>query len=690
MAFPVSPDVNVTEVDLTTIAPSVATTTGAIAGVFNWGPIGERVSIATESDLVTFFGKPNANNYETFFTAANFLSYNNSLLVVRAANTTSMNANGTYSAFANVGTVTNTANQTVKNSVDYETNKLTFDANVVYVAKYAGALGNSLRVSVCSSVNAYQSNVTLVQSVVGNTVIGTFGLAVGSNTATVQFTGNSALAANTFAANFASSFSAGDLVTVGNSTVGTQLLTLASVSGPNSSTTNVVMNFTGIYTLSSDFSANTELTRSWEFSTLVDSAPATSQFVANFGNSAAVDTMHVVVVDQDGMFTGISGQVLEVFTDMSRATDAKSVDGASIYYKKVINESSNYIWWANDRSNAVSNTALNITSSTNYSALNLNFSGGQDGFTESNAPVSILASGYDLFNAKETSDISLVLQGKPTGGTTTSQGLTVNNFQLANYLIDNIASTRKDCVVLITPDDTLARANAGQEAKYTVAWANIIRDTSYAMIDSGYKYMYDRYNDVYRYVPLNGDIAGLMARTESTNDAWWSPAGFNRGQIKNIVKLRWNPIKTDRDTLYKNAVNPVVTFPGQGTVLFGDKTATRKPSAFDRINVRRLFIVLEKSISEAAKYSLFEFNDEFTRSQFRNLVNPYLREVQGRRGITDFLVVCDGTNNTPERIDRNEFWGDIYIKPARSINYVQLNFVAVRTGVQFSTVVGQF
>jgi len=690
MAFPVSPDVNVTEVDLTTIAPSVATSTGAIAGVFNWGPIGERVSIATESDLVTFFGKPNANNYETFFTAANFLSYNNSLLVVRAANTTSMNANGTYGAFANVGAVTNTANQTVKNSVDYETNKLTFDANVVYVAKYAGALGNSLRVSVCDSVNAYQSNVSLVQSEVSNNVVGTFTLSVGSNTATVQFTGDSAAAANTFAANFAASFSTGDLIAIGNTTVGTQLLSLASVSGPNSSTSNVVMQFTGIYTLSSDFSANTQLTRSWEYSNLVDTAPTTSQFVTSFGNTAAVDTMHVVVVDQDGKFTGISGQVLEVFKDMSRATDAKSVDGASIYYKKVINEGSRFIWWANDRANAVSNTAANITSSTNNSALRLDFVGGQDGFTESNAPVSILATGYDLFNAKETSDISLVLQGKPTGGTTSSQGLTVNNFQLANYLIDNIASVRKDCVVLITPDDALARANVGQEAKYTVAWANVIRDTSYAMIDSGYKYMYDRYNDVYRYVPLNGDIAGLMARTESTNDAWWSPAGFNRGQIKNIVKLRWNPIKADRDTLYKNAVNPVVTFPGQGTVLFGDKTATRKPSAFDRINVRRLFIVLEKAISEAAKYSLFEFNDEFTRSQFRNLVNPYLREVQGRRGITDFLVVCDGTNNTPERIDRNEFWGDIYIKPARSINFIQLNFVAVRTGVQFSTVVGQF
>jgi phage tail sheath protein FI len=202
--------------------------------------------------------------------------------------------------------------------------------------------------------------------------------------------------------------------------------------------------------------------------------------------------------------------------------------------------------------------------------------------------------------------------------------------------------------------------------------------------------MYDRYNDVYRYVPLNGDIAGLAARSDADTDPWYSPAGFNRGQIRNIVKLRYNPTQADRDLMYKNSINPVVSFPGQGTILYGDKTATSKPSAFDRINVRRLFITLEKAISDAARFSLFEFNDEFTRSQFKNLVTPFLRDVQSRRGITDFLVVCDNTNNTAERIDRNEFWGDIYIKPNRSINFIQLNFVAVRTGVEFSTVVGRF
>jgi phage tail sheath protein FI len=257
----------------------------------------------------------------------------------------------------------------------------------------------------------------------------------------------------------------------------------------------------------------------------------------------------------------------------------------------------------------------------------------------------------------------------------------------------SLAENRKDCVVFVSPSlESVVNVSPADQASNVVSFRNnnINVNSSYAVMDSGWKYQYDRYNDKYRYVPLNGDIAGLAARTEATNDAWFSPAGFNRGQIKNIVKLRYNPVKLDRDLLYKNSINPIVTFPGQGTVLFGDKTGTKKPSAFDRINVRRLFITLEKAISNASRFSLFEFNDEFTRSQFKNLVVPYLRDVQARRGITDFVVICDATNNTAERIDRNEFWGDIYIKPNRSINFIQLNFVAVRTGVQFSTIIGKF
>jgi phage tail sheath protein FI len=253
-----------------------------------------------------------------------------------------------------------------------------------------------------------------------------------------------------------------------------------------------------------------------------------------------------------------------------------------------------------------------------------------------------------------------------------------------------VAEVRKDVIVFASP--TLANVvnNSGSEATDISTFRDSLTSSSYAVLDSGWKYQYDRYNDVYRWVPLNGDTAGLCVRTDNTRDPWFSPAGFNRGQIKNVVKLAFNPDKADRDQLYKNGINPIVNFPGQGVVLYGDKTLLAKPSAFDRINVRRLFIVLEKAIATASKFTLFEFNDEFTRASFRNLVEPFLRDVQGRRGIYDFRVVCDDTNNTPEVIDRNEFRGDIYIKPARSINFIQLNFVAVRTGVEFEEIVGRF
>jgi phage tail sheath protein FI len=287
---------------------------------------------------------------------------------------------------------------------------------------------------------------------------------------------------------------------------------------------------------------------------------------------------------------------------------------------------------------------------------------------------------YDLFKSAEDVDVSIILGGSSVSAT-------------AVHLINNIAEYRKDCVVCLSPEQADVVNNTsyvGAEVDDSVTFRNTLPSSSYAVLDSGYKYQYDKYNDVYRWVPLNGDTAGTMARTDQVRDPWYSPAGLTRGRIKNVVKLAFNPNKTDRDQLYKNGINPVVTFPGEGTILFGDRTLLASPSAFDRINVRRLFIVLEKAIAIAARQSLFEFNDPFTRSQFVSLVEPFLRDVQGRRGITDFRVVCDETNNTPEIIDRNEFVGDIYIKPARSINFIQLNFVAVRTGVEFDEVVGQF
>jgi phage tail sheath protein FI len=282
-----------------------------------------------------------------------------------------------------------------------------------------------------------------------------------------------------------------------------------------------------------------------------------------------------------------------------------------------------------------------------------------------------------LFANPDAVSISLIVSGP-------------GNATVAGHLISNIAEVRKDCLVFLSPTRASVIDNIGSETTSIITYRDSLTSSSYSVMDSGYKYQFDKYNDVYRYVPLNGDIAGACARTDLERDPWFSPGGLNRGIIKNVVKLAWNPNKTDRDNLYVKGINPVVSFQGEGTVLFGDKTMLSRPSVFDRINVRRLFIVLEKSIASAARSSLFEFNDQFTRAQFVNLVEPYLRDVQGRRGITDFRVVCDESNNTPNVIDANQFVGDIYIKPARSVNFIQLNFVAVRTGVSFEEIVGRF
>jgi len=489
-------------------------------------------------------------------------------------------------------------------------------------------------------------------------------------------------------------FQVNDVIEVGNNSIGKQYMRITSVPvamGTNSSFSNSTHRFFSLsldtqLQLSSAVSSNTftsgGVPRYWEYFNVVDSAPGTSQYQSSYGNVSAKDELHVVVSDEDGIFSGVPGTVLEVYKGVSRATNAKTIDGAANYYKTVINESSKYVWAANDRAGSVSNTANNIASLDN-TPLYLSFVSGQDGEPESNAAMSAILAGYDLFASAENVDVSLLMVGKSRGGT--------NGEQIANYLVDNIAENRKDCIVLASPDKADVVNNSAQdESQDTVDFRNSCRSSSYLVIDSGYKYQYDKYNDVFRWVPLNGDIAGLCVRTDSTRDPWFSPAGFNRGQIKNVVKLAYNPDQADRDLLYKNGVNPVATFPGQGTVLFGDKTALAKPSAFDRINVRRLFIVLEKAIATAAKFSLFEFNDEFTRAQFVSLVEPFLRDVQGRRGIYDYRVVCDESNNTGEIVDRNEFVGDIYVKPAKSINFIQLNFVAVRTGVAFDEVVGKF
>jgi phage tail sheath protein FI len=758
MPFQLSPGVNVTEIDLTTVIPAVSTTEAAIGGVFRWGPVDKPLLIQNEDQLVNRFGKPTSANFETFFTAVNFLSYADALYVSRAhhssgnnvlnstasiqqgsivvsstahgaangdvvfgpgipagaivANVNSLNEfelsipadvtataavqifddNYSFNAIANTNAA-QLSSQITKNEDDYITAEGNYDTDVQFVAKYPGELGNSLRISVCDSAAAFNGTTDLLNVDSANTLTANVVLTIGSNTATISVGNTSAGDANSSAAVLASvvaTLTINDLIRGGNSSIGTQDLVISSIGAVTKSLTSsaengyatVVINFTDRYSLSSDFSS-TNLQRFWGGASVVDKAPGQSSYQVASGNTAAQDELHVVVYDEDGKISGIPGTVLEVYQGLSRATDSKTLDGGNNYYKNVLNQSSRYVWYGHDISGAASATADNLASSSNLGAYSKSFVGGRDTKDESNISVGDVITAYDQYKSAEDIDISLVITGKSRGG---SQGQ-----QLGNYLVDNIAEARKDCVVFISPDRAdVVNNTSGDIEQDVVAFRNACRSTSYAVMDSGYKYQYDKYNDVYRYVPLNGDTAGLTAYTADVNDAWWSPAGFNRGQIKNIVRLAWNPKKAERDVLYSNGVNPVVNFPGQGIVLFGDKTMLSKPSAFDRINVRRLFIVLEKAIATSAKFTLFEFNDPFTRASFVNLVTPFLRNVQGRRGITDFAVICDDTNNTGAVVDANEFVGDIYIKPARSINFIQLNFVAVRSGVEFSEVIGQF
>jgi len=408
------------------------------------------------------------------------------------------------------------------------------------------------------------------------------------------------------------------------------------------------------------------------------------------------DELHVAVIDSNtGAFSGTANSVLEIFPFLSKAQNGRDDNGNDNYFYNVINRKSQYLR-VGTGTGIVEDTygdmgiAGKDFGNVASGVVSTKLRGGEDGSNENGyMGADEYTRGYDLFADADAVDVGLIISGQ--GGRLSSAG---EQYTVQKYTHDNVALKRLDCVTFISPtrDTTVDQSTDAVKLTETLKFRNTHTNinSSYAFMDSGWKYQYDKYNDTYRWVPLNADVAGLVARTDNQRDPWWSPAGYGRGQIKNVVKLAYNPAKAHRDSLYQAQINPVVTFPGQGTLLFGDKTQQTRPSAFDRLNVRRLFIVLEKAISTAAKYSLFEFNDEFTRSQFRNMVEPFLRDIKGRRGITDFKVVCDETNNPGSVIDRNEFVGDIYVKPARSINFIQLNFVAVATGVDFSEVVGKF
>jgi phage tail sheath protein FI len=648
MPFQVSPGVNVSEIDLTTVIPAVSTTEGAIAGHFRWGPVDDRVLIDSEDTLVGQYQTPNSNTANDFFVSKNFLAYGNKLYVTRVVNQGTTTTDYAKTAIMNSS---NNAQTLVKNEDHYNENYSSGISGVgEFIAKYPGELGNSLRISICGSSAAWSSALT------GNVVC----------------TSNSTAVTGLNSSDFANEITVGDMIVLGpdkevrkvKAIANSSSLTLANVYEGNSHNATAAASGHG--------------ERRWELYNYFDGSPGTSTFTSTRGGTN--DEIHVAVIDEDGFWSGTANTVIERFEKVSVASDAKTEDGSINYYKEAMNRQSQYVWWSAHDTQLTNAGKMSEGVTFNASATKPqggSFYWGRDGAAPRNADY---INGYKLYSSTEEVDVSLVLLG------------TINQ-TLAVDLINNLAEVRKDCIVCLSPRRADVVNNSGYasaEMDDAIAFRDLLPSTSYAVLDSGWKYQYDKYNDLYRYVPLCGDTAGLVVQTDNTRDPWWSPAGFNRGNVKNTIKLAYNPKKAQRDQLYKKGINPVVTFPGQGTVLFGDKTMLAKPSAFDRINVRRLFIVLEKAISTAAKFTLFEFNDAFTRSQFVNLVEPFLRDVQGRRGIFDFKVVCDDTNNTGEVIDRNEFIGDIYIKPARSINFIQLNFVAVRTGVDFSEVVGQF
>ncbi len=564
MAFQVSPGVQVKEIDATGVVPAVSTSIGGMSGSFNWGPVEEIVTVTSEKELAGTFGTPDSNTYKHFLTAASFLKYGGVLKVVRAKT-------GHDNATAAGGGLF------VGNDSDYENRGSVNEG--AWVAKYPGALGNSLKISVCP--------------------------------------------------------------------------------------------------------ADSTAWNAWAYSSSFVSIPETSDYAKDLGKTAAADELHIAIIDIDGAWSGKAGTVLETFDYVSQGSDAKGIDGTSNYYVDVINARSQYVRWLaaptglTDAGDAISATS---TFTTVTAPIENSLTAGTDDNTPTAAEV---VAGFQLFLDTETVDVNLLFAFPGSNSGVGEAGATDKD--IAAGLI-TLVESRKDCMAFVSPPVVASRGTTPETTVKT--WVESLNSTSYASADSSAVYVYDKYNDVYRWIGASGHVAGLCANTDSVSDAWFSPAGVNRGQILGVTKLAWNPTKGHRDLLYKARCNPIVSLPGQGTVLFGDKTLLKRPSAFDRINVRRLFIVLEKAISTAAEAQLFEFNDEFTRAQFRNLVEPFLRDVKGRRGVTDFSVVCDTTNNTGQVIDANSFVADIYIKPSRSINFITLNFVATRTGVDFSEISG--
>ena len=563
-----SPAITVKEVDLSGFVPNVQSTTGAFVGNFRWGPAKKATLVDTEATLAEKFGSPTTTGAVDFLSAAQFLRYSSAMFVVRELTSAAKNATSSTTV------VTNVNNKDHWDEVKSAFGADSGDTNVgAWIGKWAGALGNSLKVEICT------------------------------------------------AAGFAA----------------------------------------------------------WAYKGEFDAAPGTSAYASARGGSN--DECHIVVVDEDGEISGTVGTVLERFAFVSMASDAKAADGTNNYAADVVNSASEYVWlahWDGDLS-TMSNagTAASGTAFGNPSAaISKSLTGGADSAALTTAEV---ATGFDLYQDTDTIQVDFLIA--PGMANASDQATVVND------LAGIAGVTRKDCIVVTSPDRAAVVNNSTPVAS-SVTTAAGFNSSSYIVVDNNYLKVYDKFNDQYVFIPAASTTAGVMAATDANAAPWFSPAGQRRGQYFGVTALAYSPTKAERDTLYKAGLNPVANIPGQGILLFGDKTFLNRPSAFDRVNVRRLFLVMERAIASAARNVMFEFNDEFTRAEFTNIVEPFLREIQGRRGITDFKVVCDATNNGAAVVDRNEFIANIFVKPARSINYVTLNFVAVRTGVDFEEVAG--
>ncbi len=652
MAFQLSPGVSTTEVDLSTAIETVSTTSGAYAGFFRWGPVNQRILLGSEPQMAQILQPPTSNNSVFYWSAADFLSYGNSLYVVRANSSGLVNSTASGSPLY------------IPNEEQYFHNNMDGNSNTYgpFAARYPGDLGNSLIVSVCPSTTAYSSNLT-----------SSLGITANANTGVLVIPTNSAVTGNIIV---------GDLVQIGLPSISNGYVAVTAV-GVNSITLAggaVRANGTAL-----------PISRKWQYAAYFNGPPTTSVYTS--GKSGANDQMHIIVVDANGVFnrSTTADYVLETYPYLSAASDATNNDSTPAFYQTVLFNKSKYIYQMDAITGGVNwgQPAQGTTFGSPVIPTTVELSGGSDitnpysytGFgpfgnnTDPNDPG--LISAYQYFVSADDVDISLV----PTGP---------GSVNVQQWIMDNIVTVRKDCVEFISP-----RYGDVVNQRYYEA-SNIVnsylpalnRSSSYAVLDSGWKYRFDKYNNQYIYSPLNPDIAGLCVNTDTVRAPWYSPAGYARGAIKNVTKLAWNPSQTYRDLLYPNAINPVASFKGAGTILYGDKTLQYQTSAFDRIGVRRLFIVLEKAIATAAKFSLFEFNDSFTQNAFKNLVNPFLASVQGQRGITNFQVVCDATNNTPQVLEAKEFVGDIYVVPNYSINFIQLNFVCVGATANFTEIVG--